>query len=287
MDKGWAYATEREAETVDAVCRLFHGQEVFKAGFAGYTTPQACQDGTSLGESPPAVRNRLKVTDDEILENLNSVQLKHGISPTPKLDSGTFTVETDTNSERLPMFLCTAFELNKRFGFKKFLILVPTNTVQEEVTRFVEKNRERLRDLYERVPFNFYSYRSARVSQIRHFTESGEIEIMALKSQTVTQTPQNKLYRETEQLGSETPIDMLRATNPIVIMDGTAEADPARARRAEQSLQALKPLCIIHYRPIRTTNRADYQTICSSRPEEAAEIEETNQQKDWLPGFGA
>jgi len=134
-----------QLEAIEAVCDLFRGQEICRTEFtvtmkapppAGDdlfpgTTPQ--QLGLGIAESDLGIGNRLTLLDEEILENLKSVQLRGGLAPSEMLASGDFTVEMETGTGKTYVYLRTIFELNKRYGFTKFVIVVPSIAIKEGV----------------------------------------------------------------------------------------------------------------------------------------------------------
>lgn len=111
---------------IEAVCDLFRGQEINRTEFT--VTRQAAggvQQELGLVENALGIGNRLTLLDDEIISNLNEIQLRNGLPPSTSLASGDFTVEMETGTGKTYVYLRTIFELNKRFGFTKFVIVVP------------------------------------------------------------------------------------------------------------------------------------------------------------------
>jgi len=128
-----------QLQAVEAVCDLFRGQEVCRTEFtvtmraptaapAGDLFPGTAPRQLTLGmaESDLGIGNRLTLLDDELLKNLNAIQLRNGLPPSEKLTSGDFTVEMETGTGKTYVYLRTIFELNKRYGFTKFVIVVPS-----------------------------------------------------------------------------------------------------------------------------------------------------------------
>ena len=114
-----------QLQAIESVCDLFRGQEICRTEF----TVTRDKDRAHLYpgmENDPGVGNRLTLLDDELLANLNEVQLKNGLAPSATLASGDFTVEMETGTGKTYVYLRTIFELNKRYGFTKFVIVVPS-----------------------------------------------------------------------------------------------------------------------------------------------------------------
>ena len=89
-------------------------------------------------ESDLGIGNRLTLLDDEILKNLHDIQLRNGLPPSPALDSGDFTVEMETGTGKTYVYTRMIFELNKRYGFTKFVVVVPSVAIKEGVHASIE-----------------------------------------------------------------------------------------------------------------------------------------------------
>ena len=122
-----------QLQAVEAVCDLFRGQEVCRTEFTVTWDPAAPQSRMAFVENDLGIGNRLTLLDDEILENLKDIQLRNGLPPSETLDSGDFTVEMETGTGKTYVYLRTVFELNKRYGFTKFVIVVPSVAIKEGV----------------------------------------------------------------------------------------------------------------------------------------------------------
>jgi len=111
-----------QIQAIESVCDLFRGQEICRSEF---TVVKHNSDQTRLGfyETDLGVGNRLTLLDDQILANLNGIQLKNGLPPSTEVNSGDFTVEMETGTGKTYVYLRTIFELNKRYGFTKFVIV--------------------------------------------------------------------------------------------------------------------------------------------------------------------
>jgi type III restriction enzyme len=120
-----------QLQAIEAVCGLFHGQETYRTEFT--VTRDAASGQMSLLENDLGIGNRLTLLDDELLTNLHAIQLRHGLAPSPSLASGDFTVEMETGTGKTYVYLRTVFELNKRYGFTKFVIVVPSVAIKEGV----------------------------------------------------------------------------------------------------------------------------------------------------------
>lgn len=132
---------------IDSVVSLFKGQEISRSEFTVMFQPHSYMKGSpnlSLGmeESQLGIGNRLVLVDEEIEENLRKVQLQNGLRPTEKLASGDFTVEMETGTGKTYVYLRTIFELNKNYGFTKFVIVVPSVAIKEGTYKTLQITQE-------------------------------------------------------------------------------------------------------------------------------------------------
>ena len=158
-----------QRQAIEAVCGLFHGQETCRTEFT--VTRDAAAGQMSLLENDLGIGNRLILLDEELLANLHAIQLRHGLAPSISLASGDFTVEMETGTGKTYVYLRTVFELNKRYGFTKFVIVVPSVAIKEGVYHTIETAAEHLKGLYAGAPFDFFIYDSAKLGQVRNFAD--------------------------------------------------------------------------------------------------------------------
>ena len=236
-----------QLQAIDAVCDLFHGQEVCRTEFTVCRDTKNPQSRLSLADNALGVGNRLRLSDDEILANLNDIQLRNGLPPTNSLESGDFTVEMETGTGKTYVYLRTIFELNKRFGFTKFVIVVPSLAIKEGVYKSLQMTNDHFRALYSGTPFEYFLYDSAKLGQVRNFTTSPQIQIMVVTVGAINKKEVNNLYKDNEKTGGEKPIDLIRATRPIVVVDEPQSVDGGLGGRGREALGAMNPLCTLRY----------------------------------------
>ncbi len=239
-----------QLQAVEAVCNLFRGQEVCKTEF---TVTKSTADGAYLPtmETDLGIGNRLTLLDDEILKNLNDGQLNQGLKLSASLASGDFTVEMETGTGKTYVYLRTIFELNKRFGFTKFVIVVPSVAIKEGVYKTLQITEDHFRSLYAGVPFtkdnNYFLYDSSKLGQVRNFATSPHIQVMVVTVGAINKKDVNNLYKENEKLQDAKPIDLIKATRPIVIVDEPQSVDGGLEGRGKEALGAMNPLCTLRY----------------------------------------
>ena len=236
-----------QLQAIEAVCDLFRGQEICQTEFTVMSNPVSQQGQLAFAESGLGIGNRLTLLDEEILENLNDIQRNNGLSPSDSLDSGDFTVEMETGTGKTYVYLRTILELNKRYGFTKFVIVVPSIAIKEGVYKSLQITEEHFRALYSGAPFEYFLYDSAKLGQVRNFATSSHIQIMVVTVGAINKKDVNNLYKDSENTGGEKPIDLIRATQPIIIVDEPQSVDGGLQGRGKQALSAMNPLCTLRY----------------------------------------
>ena len=205
------------------------------------------QTRLAFAQNDLGIGNRLTLLDEEILQNLNAIQLRNGLPPSDQLVSGDFTVEMETGTGKTYVYLRTVFELNKRYGFTKFVIVVPSIAIKEGVYKALQMTEEHFRTLYSGTPVDYFLYDSTKLGQVRNFATSPQIQIMVVTVGAINKKDVNNLYKDSEKTGGEKPIDLVRATRPILIVDEPQSVDGGLAGRGKQALQAMNPLCTLRY----------------------------------------
>ena len=237
-----------QLQAIEAVCDLFRGQEICQTEFTVISNPTMSPQGQlAFAESGLGIGNRLTLLDEEILENLNDIQRSNGLPPSSSLDSGDFTVEMETGTGKTYVYLRTILELNKRYGFTKFVIVVPSIAIKEGVYKSLQITEEHFRALYSGTPFEYFLYDSAKLGQVRNFATSSHIQIMVVTVGAINKKDVNNLYKDSENTGGEKPIDLIRATKPIIIVDEPQSVDGGLQGRGKEALKAMNPLCTLRY----------------------------------------
>ena len=236
-----------QRDAIEAVCDLFQGQEICRTEF---TVTKDAVGGAFLPgmESDLGIGNRLKLLDDEIQKNLNAVQLRHGLRPSESLASGDFTVEMETGTGKTYVYLRTIFELHKRYGFTKYVIVVPSVAIKEGTIKTLQITRDHFESLYPGSKgYEFFQYDSSKLGQVRNFATSPHVQIMVVTVGAINKKDVNNLYKESEKTGGEKPIDLVRATRPVIIVDEPQSVDGGLAGRGKEALGAMNPLCTLRY----------------------------------------
>ena len=253
-----------QLQAIEAVCGLFHGQETCRTEFT--VTRDAAGGQQSYLTNDLGIGNRLTLLDAELLTNLHAIQLRHGLAPSPALISGDFTVEMETGTGKTYVYLRTIFELNKRYGFTKFVIVVPSVAIKEGVYHTIETAADHLRGQYAGAPFDYFLYDSAKLGQVRNFATSPQIQIMVMTVGAINkfgdeqqaqaeetdeaarrEKSKNVMYRPSEKTGGEKPIDLIRATRPILIVDEPQSVEGGLDGKGKKAMGRMHPLCNLRY----------------------------------------
>ena len=236
-----------QLQAIEAVCDLFRGQEICRTEFTVTRDPADPQMRMAFAENDLGIGNRLSLLDEELLKNLNDIQLKNGLPPSSTLASGDFTVEMETGTGKTYVYTRTIFELNKRYGFTKFVIVVPSVAIKEGVFKSLQITEDHFRALYAGVPFEYFIYDSAKLGQVRNFATSPNTQIMVVTVGAINKKDVNNLYKDSEKTGGEKPIDLVRATRPIIIVDEPQSVDGGLQGSGKRALDAMNPLCTLRY----------------------------------------
>ena len=234
---------------IESVADLFKGQDICRTEFTVIYNPEPSAQGTlGIAESELGVGNRLQLLDDEILENMRDIQLRNGLPPSDSLASGDFTVEMETGTGKTYVYLRTIFELNKRYGFTKFMIVVPSVAIKEGTYKTLQITREHFENLYPIAKgYEYFLYDSSKLGQVRNFATSSNIQIMVVTVGAINKKDVNNLYKDSEKTGGEKPIDLVKTTHPIIIVDEPQSVDGGLKGAGKTALEAMNPLCTLRY----------------------------------------
>lgn len=259
-----------QLQAIQAAVDLFEGQP--------YTAPEV-----AVGETGgfAVVPNRLDIDEQALRANLLDVQTRNlperlrdadlqTIEGVCQTDTDTalrvafcnFSVEMETATGKTYVYLRTALELAQRYGLRKFIIVVPSIAVCEGVLKTFELTRSHFADLTNNLPYRFCKYDSANLSQVRQFALSDSVEFMVMTLASFNRAS-NILLQSRDQLQGETPVRLLQACNPILILD---EPQNMESERSQAALCNLNPLLALRYS---ATHRNPYNLIYRLTPADA------------------
>lgn len=216
-----------QLKAINSVVDCFEGQEK--------TTAQTVSSGGFglFGIYP----NILTLSDDEIQANIKKVQGNNSVNCEPCTDMD-LSVEMETGTGKTYVYLRTVFELNRKYGWKKFIILVPSVAIREGVIKTLEITEDHFRELYANTPFRYYEYKSKNISQVRHFADSSSINIMVMTVGAFNKDA-NVLYGARDQMQGEQPMDFIKKTNPILILDEPQNMEGEATKKALENFNSL------------------------------------------------
>ena len=208
------------------------------------------------------VSNRLSLGQDQVLENLRHVQKSNSIDPTNRLHGMNFSVEMETGTGKTYVYLRTIFELYQKYGFKKFIIVVPSVAIREGVLKTLNITQKHFKLVYENTPYSYYEYNSKKINLIRQFARSNTIQIMVITIDSFKKDD-NIMNQNRDSLHGEKPIELVSKTNPILLLD---EPQNMETGTAKEALSRMNPLFTLRYS---ATHRHRYNLVYMLTPVDA------------------
>ena len=206
--------------------------------------------------------NHLDLTEEQIFQNVIDVQKSQNIKPVEKIESMDFSIEMETGTGKTYVYLRTIFELNINYGFKKFIIIVPSVAIREGVLKNLRITEKHFKELYDSVPYSYYEYDSKKINLVRQFSRGNGIEIMIMTIDSFNKDT-NIMNQERDSLFGQKPIDLVNKTRPILILD---EPQNMESEIAKQAISNLKPLFALRYS---ATHRSYYNLVYRLTPIDA------------------
>lgn len=250
---------EYQQEAIRAVVGLFEGQTLEDSDYR-YGMQEDGQFDFIDG-----VGNHLALTDEQILVNLQKVQEQNEVPVSESLDRMHFSVEMETGTGKTYVYLRTIYELNNRYGFKKFVIVVPSVPIREGVLKNLQITHEHFQTLYDNIPVNYKVYDRNRISQLRGFATSDNIEILVINIDAFAKD-ENVINKPNDKLNGQEPIKFIQSACPIVIVD---EPQNMESEKRSAAIANLNPLCTLRYS---ATHRNRYNLIYSLNPVKAYDM---------------
>lgn len=239
-----------QKEAVDSIADLFDGCEIKESIFTIVSSQNSGALFDDYGYS-----NKLTISEDQVFENLRKVQERNGILKDKDFyPSGmNFTVEMETGTGKTYVYTNTILELNKRYGWTKFIIVVPSVAIKEGVAKSFDLTKEHFSLKYNNTPYDYYVYDSNNISKLKIFANSSTIQIMimtigafnkSIEAQD-SEAKANLIFRPSDKLDGWKGIDLINNTHPVVIIDEPQSVD--NTAKAKKAIAALNPLCTLRY----------------------------------------
>lgn len=254
---------EYQLDAITSVTDLFDGQPLAAAAVGSMSSLGSIGlfDGSELGYG-----NHLSLDEEMILSNLQSVQDRSGLPVSERLEGMHFAVEMETGTGKTYVYLRTIFELHRLYGFTKFIVVVPSVAIREGVTTAFRLMRDHLRTLYEGTPVDFWVYESARVSRLRQFALSDQLQILVINIDAFNKPQNNVIYRPDNRMSDYAPLDFVKASRPVVVVD---EPQLMESDQAREAIAAFEPMCTLRYS---ATHRLAYNPVYRLDPVRAYEL---------------
>ena len=246
-----------QVAAIHAVVDLFSGQKERESLFT--VDPRRVAGELDYAEKLLGYANRFDLLEEAVLENLRAVQNRHALPASAELavaakgkkDAGgdykmDFTVEMETGTGKTYVYLRTIFELNRRYGFTKFVIVVPSVAIREGVKKTIEQTRDHFRQIYDGVPFESFVYDSSDLSRIIDFASSSSIRVMIATVQSLgTKTA---VFQQAREQTRDIPgVEWVKSTRPIIIVDEPQSVDANPTGAGRTIMRAMQPLATIRY----------------------------------------
>ncbi len=261
-----------QTDAVNAIVRVFNGQpyqdRIKYTIDSGNDTQNKRQ--MSLFE-PSAIKARgeeevgfanapLELSSDMLLKNIRDIQslanIKESAELCKKLGAVELDVEMETGTGKTYVYIKSMFELNKRYGFSKFIVVVPSIAIREGVRKTFEMTEDHFMELYGKKAHPFI-YNSKKLNEIESFSSSSGIEVMIINIQAFAArgADAKRIYEELDEFQSRRPIDVIAKNNPILILD---EPQKMGGVATQESLQRFKPLFSMNFS---ATHKNQHNTI--------------------------
>ena len=250
-----------QTTAVNAVVDLFRGQERRSSTFTIEHDSQM-----SIIDNGYGVGNLLTLSDEQIVGNMNEIQKRHVLPLTSDLQGNQFCVEMETGTGKTYVYTKTIFELNRQYGFSKFIIVVPSVAIREGVHKSFEITKEHFAVQYDNAPCRFFIYNSTKLSAVRQFAVSTDIEVMIINIDAFKKS-ENIINQAQDKLNGETAMRYIQDTNPIVIIDEPQSVD--NTDKAKEAIASLNPMCVFRYS---ATHKEKINTLYRLTPVDAYQM---------------
>jgi type III restriction enzyme len=216
-----------------------------------------------------AVGNNLVIDNELVFGNLQHIQDKNGLEVTKSLSGQTleFDIEMETGTGKTYVYLRTIFELAKNYNFSKFVIVVPSVAIREGVATSIRIMKDHLRSLYPEKPFDWQIYSGKNAEELQAFATSTSIQILIMTIDSIRGDASNRiLLQSRDKLNGLRPIDYLRATSPVLILD---EPQNMETSASLEAVHELNPAFILRYS---ATHKVVRNLVYSLDPVDAHEL---------------
>ena len=243
-----------QADAAKAVVDVFAGQPFLTPSYMmdkGKGQISAWEEKDFTGWSNARIVPEL--SDGLILEHLQKIQRNNQIAPSSKLEGHfNLTIEMETGVGKTYTYIKTMYELNKQYGWSKFIIVVPSIAIREGVYKSFQMTQEHFAEEYGK-KIRFFIYNSTQLTEIDRFASDSSINVMIINSQAFNAKGKDarRIYMKLDEFRSRRPIDIIAKTNPILIID---EPQSVEGKQTKENLKQFSPLITLRYS---ATHRSD------------------------------
>lgn len=245
-----------QADAAKAVVDVFAGQPYLTPSYmmdrgTGYIQQSLTEDMDFIGFSNQKIVKELN--DELILNRIKKIQRDNQIQPSDKLEGKyNLTIEMETGVGKTYTYIKTMYELNKHYGWSKFIIIVPSIAIREGVYKTFQVTQEHFAEEYGK-KIRFFIYKSNQLNEIDRFASDNSINVMIINSQAFNSKAKDakRIFLELDEFKSRRPIDIIAKTNPILIID---EPQSVEGEKTKERLEDFNPLFTLRYS---ATHRSD------------------------------
>lgn len=238
-----------QADAAKAVVDVFAGQPYLRPSYmmdrgSGYHQQSFTDEEDFTGWSNQKIVPELN--DRLILEHIQTIQRANQIKPSMKLE-GRFnlTIEMETGVGKTYTYIKTMYELNRAYGWSKFIVVVPSIAIREGVYKSFQVTQEHFAEEYGK-KIRFFIYNSTQLTEIDRFASDNSINVMIINSQAFNARGKDarRIYMKLDEFRSRRPIDIIAKTNPIMIID---EPQSVEGKKTKENLKQFNPLMTLRY----------------------------------------
>jgi type III restriction enzyme len=236
-----------QAEAARVICDVFAGQPYLTPSYMidrGHGVSTLIDEDAYTGFGNARITPEL--TDARILENIQTIQREHLIEPSKQLDGHyNLTVEMETGVGKTYTYIKTMYELNKRYGWSKFIVVVPSVAIREGVYKSFQITEDHFVEEYGK-KIRYFIYNSAQLTEIDRFASDSAINVMIINSQAFNARGKDarRIDMKLDEFRSRKPIDIIAKTNPILIID---EPQSVEGKATVEGLKKFNPLFTLRY----------------------------------------
>ncbi len=267
-----------QQDAVAAFVDLFEGQPLNQGDYT-VTINESAASSDMFAVELGAIGNNIAVHSDDIYNNLVTIQDRNNLDIISReafdKNGMNFSVEMETGTGKTYVYLRTIFELSQKYGFKKFVIVVPSVAIREGALKNLEITKEHFRSLYNNIECEHFVYNGKHPQKLRQFATKNILQIMVINidafrkdfSDSEDSKKSNVIFKEIDRLLGRKPIEFIQATNPLVIIDEPQSVD--NTPKSQEAIKQLNPACVFRFS---ATHKNLYNLVYKLDPVRAFEL---------------